>query len=267
MDTTARMPSACAPSRSACSDMIDLSQVATVAMVSTPDRSCRASAMLSESMCVRAFSRGCTNTSPRPRSASSAAVCSASPARPVAGGVTEAATTNRPAASWSASDPAPRAAAGGPAAPSGRRAAHRRRPRPAATAPGAARPRPGGQRVDRGPDVRRRGAAAAADQGHPGLGEPGQVAGEVTAVDGELERARPGPARLPGVGLGADRDGGVPDQVLGHDQHPLRADGAVGADHRDRQARTAPPRPPAGSRRPGCARRRQRWPGRSAAGG
>jgi hypothetical protein len=72
--------------------------------------------------------------------------------------------------------------------------------------------------------------------GHPGAGEPGQVAGEVAAVDGELERARPGPAWLPGVRLGADRHRRVADQVLGHGEHPLRADGAVGAEHRHRQA-------------------------------
>jgi hypothetical protein len=72
--------------------------------------------------------------------------------------------------------------------------------------------------------------------GDPGVGEPGQVAGEVAAVDGELERARPGPARLAGVRLRADRHRRVPNQVLGHGQHPLRPDRAVGADHRHRQA-------------------------------
>jgi hypothetical protein len=80
------------------------------------------------------------------------------------------------------------------------------------------------------------GAAAAADQGHPGLGEPADVAGEVAAVDGELEAARAGAARLPGVRLRADRHRRVADQVLGHGQHALRADGAVGAQHRHRQA-------------------------------
>ena len=78
--------------------MIVLSHVVTVAIVSTPTRCCSASAMLSESMCVRAFSLGCTKTSPMPRSASSAAVRSASPAYPAAGGVIEADTTNRPEA-------------------------------------------------------------------------------------------------------------------------------------------------------------------------
>ena len=76
--------------------MMVLSHVVTVAIVSTPARSCSASAMFSESMWVRAFSRGSTKTSPMPRSASSAATRSASPAHPVAGGVIEADTTNRP---------------------------------------------------------------------------------------------------------------------------------------------------------------------------
>ena len=83
--------------------------------------------------------------------------------------------------------------------------------------------------------MRRRGAAAAADQGHARVGEPGQVTGEVAAVDGELERARPGAARLARVRLGAHRHRRVADQVLGDDEHPLRADRAVGADHRHRQ--------------------------------
>ncbi len=90
--------------------------------------------------------------------------------------------------------------------------------------------------ADGGPDVGGGGAAAAADQGHPGLGEPADVAGEVAAVDGELEAARAGAARLPGVRLGADRHRRVADQVLGHGQHALRADGAVGAEHGHRQA-------------------------------
>ena len=93
----------------------------------------------------------------------------------------------------------------------------------------------GAQRLGGGPDVRRRGAAAAADEHHPRVSEPRQVPGEVAAVDGELERARPGAARLPGVRLGADRHRRVADQVLGDDEHPLRPDRAVGADHRDRQ--------------------------------
>ena len=76
--------------------MIVLSHVVTVAIVSTPTRCWSVSAMLRESMCVRAFSRGCTKTSPMPRSASSAAIRSASPAYPAAGGVIEADTTNRP---------------------------------------------------------------------------------------------------------------------------------------------------------------------------
>jgi hypothetical protein len=76
--------------------MIVLSHVVTVAIVSTPTRSCSASAMLSESMCVLAFSLGCTKMRPMPRSASSAACRSASPAYPAAGGVIEADTTNLP---------------------------------------------------------------------------------------------------------------------------------------------------------------------------
>ena len=54
---------------------------------------------------MRAFSRGCTKTSPMPRSASSAATRSASPAQPAAGGVIAADTTNRPEDRWSASEP------------------------------------------------------------------------------------------------------------------------------------------------------------------
>jgi hypothetical protein len=83
--------------------------------------------------------------------------------------------------------------------------------------------------------VRRGGAAAAADQGHPGLGEPAEVAGEVAAVDAELEAARAGAPRLARVRLRGHRHPRVPDQVLGHGEHPLRADGAVGAEHGHRQ--------------------------------
>ena len=93
----------------------------------------------------------------------------------------------------------------------------------------------GRDRVGRGADVRGGGAAAAADERHPGLGEPAEVAGEVVAADAELEAARPGAARLARVRLRADRHGRVPDQVLRHGEHPLRADGAVGAEHGHRQ--------------------------------
>ena len=106
--------------------------------------------------------------------------------------------------------------------------------------PGMGRAVAGGVRLadhaDGGPDVGRRRAAAAAYERHPGLGEPADVPGEVAAVDGELEAARAGPARLPSVRLGADRHRRVADQVLGHGQHPLRADRAVGAEHGHRQA-------------------------------
>jgi hypothetical protein len=87
-----------------------------------------------------------------------------------------------------------------------------------------------------GADVGGGGAAAAADQGHPGRGEQAEVAGHVVAVDAELEAARAGAARLARVRLGGHRDRRVPHQVLGHGEHPLRADGAVGAEHRHRQA-------------------------------
>ena len=87
--------------------MIVLSQVVTVAIVSTPTRCCSCSAMFSESMWVRAFSRGCTTTSPMPFACSTAAAWSLSPAQPPAGGVSAAPTTKRRAASSSASDPAP----------------------------------------------------------------------------------------------------------------------------------------------------------------
>ena len=173
-------------------------------------------------MWVRAFSRGCTTMSPMPWDWSTAAACSASPAQPPAEGVIAAPTTNCRVASCSARLPA---------------AGRARRVRRRGGDRGAARPvcaRPGPDRLGRGPDVRRRGAAAAAHDRHPGVGEPAEVAGEVPAVDAELERARADPARLPGVRLRADGHRRVPDEVLGDDEHPLRPHRAVGAEHRDR---------------------------------
>ena len=86
--------------------MIVLSHVVTVAIVSTPTRCCSWSAMLSASMWVRAFSRGCTTMSPMPWDWNWAAACSASPAQPPAGGVIAAPTTNWRVASCSARLPA-----------------------------------------------------------------------------------------------------------------------------------------------------------------
>ncbi len=101
--------------------------------------------------------------------------------------------------------------------------------------------------------------AAAADQGHPGLGEPADVAGEVAAVDGELELRGPVRRGCPAFGCALT---GTDARVLGHGQHALRADGAVGAQHRHRQAGQHGGHLRGASPRPGCTRRRRRWPGR-----
>ena len=176
-------------------------------------------------MWVRAFSRGCTTTSPMPFACSTAAACSVSPG-PAAGGRGQRGPDHE-AARGQLLGQRPGAVDLGGARPPLRGGHSRRRRCRAASGAGA-------HRLGGGPDVRRRGAAAAAHQGDPSVGEPAEVPGEVPAVDAELERARPDPARLPGVRLGADRHRRVPDQVLGDDQHPLRPDRAVRADHRDR---------------------------------
>ena len=79
------------------------------------------------------------------------------------------------------------------------------------------------------------GAAAPTDHGRARFRETAQVAGEVAGVDAELEAAVADLAWLAGVGLRTDRQRGVLDQALNDRQHPLGPDGAVGAEHGDRQ--------------------------------
>ena len=242
--------------------MMVLSQVVSAAMVSTPACCCRCSARSRESERVRALWLGWTANTPAPWACSTATACTASSGRPP--DAIAAATMNWRLASWSARDPAKGGATASVPGDYGSTFRSRIFRSGGVGAPGfrgrGLRVRPDG--VDGGADVRGGGAAAAADQGHPGLGEPAEVAGEVVAVDAELEAARAGAPRLAGVRLRAHRHRRVPDQVLAP-----RSASAAG--RRCSWCRAWPPagrtarwRPRAGSRRPGCARRRRRWPGR-----
>ena len=88
---------------------------------------------------------------------------------------------------------------------------------------------------DHGLDVRRRGAAAAANQGGAGLDVAAGVAGEVGGVGGVLEAAVDEGGRA-GVGLGGQRQRRVA-RELGEDfEQALGTVGAVGAERGDVEA-------------------------------
>ena len=93
-----------------------------------------------------------------------------------------------------------------------------------------------GDRGHRRLEMSGRGTAATADQGRARFRVPARVPGEIPTVDGVLEPPPGGTPGQPGVGLGAHRQGCVPDQFGDHGERVLRPERAVGAQRHDRQA-------------------------------